>query len=177
MTLLHIPDWDLDWQDDYFFKEKLVLPAGTVITSEIHYDNSADNPDNPFSPPRRIKWGRESTDEMGSITLSVVPVDGTKDRKLRTAVAGKNASMVVDLLGELRSTTMLERLPRIIKHLDRNGDGDLQKSELPSRFGGRLFNRLDVDKNDILDASEIQTLKDWLKSLENRKKSSHAEAE
>ncbi|MEO0416946.1 MAG: cytochrome c, partial [Verrucomicrobiota bacterium] len=30
-TLLNIPEWDLDWQDDYFFKEKLILPAGTVL--------------------------------------------------------------------------------------------------------------------------------------------------
>ena len=29
-----------------------------------YFDNSADNPQNPSSPPKAIKWGEKSTDEM-----------------------------------------------------------------------------------------------------------------
>ncbi|HZZ78012.1 MAG TPA: cytochrome c [Gemmataceae bacterium] len=71
-TLLHIPDWDFGWQEQYQFKDFYTLPKGTKLHVRITYDNSAENPNNPTSPPRRVRWGKESTDEMGSITLQVV---------------------------------------------------------------------------------------------------------
>src|ERR1044071_650673 len=68
-TLLLIKDWDFAWQDRYFFKELVPLPAGTRLDAEIHWDNSTGNPHNPSSPPSRVSWGEESKDEMGSISL------------------------------------------------------------------------------------------------------------
>jgi hypothetical protein len=38
----------------------------------ITYDNSAANHRNPSSPPKRVTWGEQSTDEMGSVSLQVV---------------------------------------------------------------------------------------------------------
>jgi hypothetical protein len=72
-TLLLIKDWDFAWQDRYFFQDLVALPAGTRLDAEIHWDNSADNPRNPSKPPIRVTWGEESKDEMGSISLIVVP--------------------------------------------------------------------------------------------------------
>jgi hypothetical protein len=72
-TLLLINDWDFAWQDKYFFKQLVPLPAGTRLDAEIHWDNSADNPHNPSSPPVRVTWGEETKDEMGSISLIAVP--------------------------------------------------------------------------------------------------------
>jgi len=40
------------------------LPAGTRIEAECVYDNSADNPANPSKPPRVVRSGFETTDEM-----------------------------------------------------------------------------------------------------------------
>lgn len=168
-TLLHIPDWDLDWQDDYLFKEKLILPAGTVVKSEIHYDNTSENSDNPFSPPQRIKWGRESTDEMGSITLVVVPAEGSREGRLKAANAVKRAGVAVNLLGELRKSKVLDRLPQIVKRLDKNGDGDLQADELPRRLRRPLLKKLDEDNDGVLNPSELQTLKDWLQSMKDQR--------
>jgi hypothetical protein len=48
------------------------LPKGTVIDVELIYNNSADNPANPFDPPRRIRWGQQTTNEMGSIIIGCV---------------------------------------------------------------------------------------------------------
>lgn len=73
VTLLNIPDWDLNWQEEYRFKDMVSLPAGTTITSEITWDNSADDTDNPVVPPVRVRWGFESFDEMGSVDLLVIP--------------------------------------------------------------------------------------------------------
>ncbi|WP_010586734.1 hypothetical protein [Schlesneria paludicola] len=70
--LLTIPDWDFAWQGQYQFQEYVSLPKGTRLHSRITYDNSADNPRNPTDPPVRVRFGEESTDEMGSMTLFVV---------------------------------------------------------------------------------------------------------
>jgi mono/diheme cytochrome c family protein len=82
-TLLSISDWDFGWQEQYRFKEFVALPKGTKIHAKITYDNSADNPHNPTRPPRRVRWGRESTDEMGSITLLVVAAKESEFSKLQ----------------------------------------------------------------------------------------------
>ncbi|MGL4554008.1 MAG: hypothetical protein ACRC33_22840, partial [Gemmataceae bacterium] len=71
-TLLAISDWDFAWQEQYTFKEFEPLPRGTKLTVRITYDNSADNPRNPTVPPKRVRWGRESLDEMGSMSLQMV---------------------------------------------------------------------------------------------------------
>ena len=39
----------------------------------FHYDNSAHNPRNPSSPPRRVSSGNRSSDEMGHLWLQVLP--------------------------------------------------------------------------------------------------------
>jgi len=72
-TLLLIKDWDFAWQDRYYFQQPVALPSGTRLDTEIHWDNSAENPHNPSNPPVRVAWGEESKDEMGSITLIAVP--------------------------------------------------------------------------------------------------------
>lgn len=90
-TLLHIKDWDFAWQDRYFFQQLVALPKGTRLDAEIHWDNSADNPSNPSTPPVRVTWGEESKDEMGSISLIAVPheqsdhatLQGDLDRRRR----------------------------------------------------------------------------------------------
>lgn len=75
LVLLNIEDWDFAWQEQYRFTEPLPLPAGTRLHAQIRYDNSAANPRNPYSPPRRVTFGEESTDEMGSISLMAYPKD------------------------------------------------------------------------------------------------------
>jgi len=71
-TLLQIDDWDFAWQDQYPFENFVPLPKGTRLDGWITYDNSAENPRNPSNPPKRVTWGEQSTDEMGSVGLLVV---------------------------------------------------------------------------------------------------------
>lgn len=164
-VLLDIPEWDMDWQDTYYFAEPIVLTAGTVVKSVITYDNSADNPNNPTTPPVRVKWGRESTDEMGSITLSGVALDESDATRLNLSTKANRARIFTQLGQELRKQGVLERLPAIVKSLDANGDGLLQEAELPQRMRGALLMRLDEDGDKALNSSEIQSLKDWLSAL------------
>ncbi len=85
--LLWIQNWDFSWQDSYYFKAPLRLPKGTRLDVEIVYDNSTDNPRNPSTPPVRVRWGRESEDEMGSLTLLVTAPSAEDGRTLREAQA------------------------------------------------------------------------------------------
>jgi hypothetical protein len=83
--LLWIADWDFAWQDSYFFKTPIALPRGTRIDSEIVYDNSESNVRNPNSPPKRVKWGLGTLDEMGSMTLLATTSSRQDDGTLRRA--------------------------------------------------------------------------------------------
>ena len=78
-TLLYVPKWDFDWQLDYTFKEPKKVPAGTRVEYVAHFDNSADNPNNP-DPQAKITFGEATTDEMmiGFIHYSnTKPIDET----------------------------------------------------------------------------------------------------
>jgi peroxiredoxin len=68
-TLLAIDDWDYNWQETYFLKEPLKIKAGTRFDVEAYYDNSKDNPNNPFNPPRSISFGEQTTNEMCFVFL------------------------------------------------------------------------------------------------------------
>jgi hypothetical protein len=62
--LVDIPDWDFHWQRSYDFKSPIALPAGSRVDLSARYDNSSGNPQNPNSPPRDVRWGENTTDEM-----------------------------------------------------------------------------------------------------------------
>jgi hypothetical protein len=86
-TLVGITDWDFAWQGQYQFADYVDLPAGTRLDVTVTYDNSAANKRNPSDPPRRVTWGEQSTDEMGSISLQVVAASRGELPQLQAAVA------------------------------------------------------------------------------------------
>ncbi len=69
--LLLIEDWNFGAQVEYRFDEPVRLPAGSRVTMRYQYDNSAANPLNPNTPPRRVRFGLQSTDEMATVMLQV----------------------------------------------------------------------------------------------------------
>ena len=80
--LLWIQDWDFNWQDGYNYKEPVILPKGTRVDVRITYDNSASNPRNqPSNPPKKVWWGEQSTDEMGSISFGLIPLRREDERR------------------------------------------------------------------------------------------------
>ncbi len=64
IPLVYIDDWDFNWQMNYVLKEPLHLPKGSKIHIDAVYDNSADNPRNPNSPPQEVTFGEMTKDEM-----------------------------------------------------------------------------------------------------------------
>jgi peroxiredoxin len=62
--LVWIKDWDYRWQDSYRYREPVALPEGTRLDMVAYFDNSEGNPLNPSSPPKRVRFGEQTTDEM-----------------------------------------------------------------------------------------------------------------
>ena len=141
--LLEIRDWDFAWQEEYGYAEPVKLPAGTKLTGRVVWDNSEQNVNNPNHPPKPVRWGRESGDEMGSVTLMVVPDDpGELDalksayrQHIRDAASRSVANRLVGGDGDGQSGALLDRIK---KRFDRNGDGKLDAAE---REAARKFYR------------------------------------
>jgi tetratricopeptide (TPR) repeat protein len=76
--LIRIKRWNLNWQAVYRYVEPVFLPKGSVVAMKYTYDNSADNVSNPNHPPKRVRNGNRSSDEMGHLWLQVL-ARGTDD--------------------------------------------------------------------------------------------------
>jgi Flp pilus assembly protein TadD/mono/diheme cytochrome c family protein len=74
-SLIHIPQWNLNWQAVYRYVDPVLLPKGSVVSLRYVYDNSEDNPLNPNHPPARVVAGNRSSDEMCHLWLQVLPVN------------------------------------------------------------------------------------------------------
>lgn len=84
-TVVVIKEWDYNWQETYFFKEPLAVKAGTKFEVDARYDNSAKNPRNPFNPPRLVRIGEQTTDEMCFVFLGGTANDGGRIRPKMSA--------------------------------------------------------------------------------------------
>ncbi|AWM36395.1 Thiol-disulfide oxidoreductase ResA [Gemmata obscuriglobus] len=108
-SLYSIRDWDFNWQGTYFYKDYVRLPKGTVVTAELTWDNSANNPRNPSTPPVRVRWGEASYDEMGAITFRTLAANEDETGTLRNALLAHTRQTVLkaklggmDIEGELK---------------------------------------------------------------------------
>ncbi len=64
IDLVDVPRWDFHWQTEYIFKEPLKIPRKSVVRVRCAFDNSAENPNQPVKPPKRVTFGEQTTDEM-----------------------------------------------------------------------------------------------------------------
>jgi tetratricopeptide (TPR) repeat protein len=78
------------------------------------YDNSADNIRNPFDPPRRVRYGQEATDEMGSLWIQLLPANHDDYQALYRAMGLAAMEAMV-----ARYSKILEDNPQDVKaHLE-----------------------------------------------------------
>jgi Copper type II ascorbate-dependent monooxygenase, C-terminal domain len=73
VPLIKIDHWDFNWQMTYQFQKLLHIPKGSVILAEATYDNTTENPLNPFKPARDVTYGWNSTAEMMELVIYYVP--------------------------------------------------------------------------------------------------------
>jgi len=72
IPLVHIPEWNFDWQFTYLFEKETILPKGSVIYGEFGYNNTLQNLSNPYNPTKDIKYGWGTNDEMMNIVIDYV---------------------------------------------------------------------------------------------------------
>ena len=160
LKLFAINDWDFNWQGRYNYSEPVRLPKGTIVRTSLVYDNSDDNPRNPSSPPKLVRWGEASTDEMGSVGLAFVAVNASDLASYRgPAIFGGG-----DLVGRLGSGNQsgrpgLERLLMVFDILDINKNNKLEGDEIPDRVRP-FMGLLDRNGDGVLERGEIQNLRD-----------------
>lgn len=131
IVLLNIPDWDFNWQEVYAFEDYVDLPAGTKLVSKVTWDNSADNPNNPSDPPVRVRWGKESFNEMAAIDLFVFSNIEKDIKDLEEAYQKHSAKpWVKDLFSKERVSFAETVVEKGMKKADLDQDGTLSKKEI-----------------------------------------------
>jgi len=132
--MVWIKDWDFNWQGGYRYQSPLHLPKGTRVELAYTFDNSEKNPRNPSSPPQRVTFGEQTTDEMAVAFLTVLlpsPADvGSFQKEMRLSV-------LADILESGNLSQLRGRIPglngdraqQMMKMFDKNGDGKLDADE------------------------------------------------
>ncbi|MEO6903423.1 MAG: T9SS type A sorting domain-containing protein [Bacteroidia bacterium] len=64
IPIIHVPNWDFNWEGVYHHQRLLKIPEGYTIHSKHVYDNTTNNKKNPNSPPKYVGAGPKSSDEM-----------------------------------------------------------------------------------------------------------------
>ncbi|MDB6153424.1 MAG: hypothetical protein JWL90_1877 [Chthoniobacteraceae bacterium] len=146
--LLKMANWNFAWQEDYAFKQPVKLPAGTRLDALISWDNSDSNPYQFAHPPRTVRWGPTSADEMGTLTLTVMLNTAEEKKTLHTELKRTLTGQLIqrvfekdtDGLGTVRSQIggevsvpdpeQLARFHALTLGLDINKDGKLDHAEL-----------------------------------------------
>ena len=136
--LIWIRDWDFNWQGQYRYAAPVRLPKGTRLDMEYVYDNSADNPQNPSNPPKRVTWGEETNDEMAIAFLEFElpsPRDVPAFRLaalLQVLEPFLSAGGGIDDLPPGVGGANIERLRQAYRLFDVNKDGQLDDKERAS---------------------------------------------
>ena len=110
-----------------------------------------------------MRWGKESTDEMGSISFLCVakdPADHQKlassTRRLGTALAGGdgNSEGGAPVRGRIA-----EGIANYLEKLDKNKDGNITTAEVGAKGAqSRLFKRLDKNGDGTVSKAELDSL-------------------
>jgi len=73
--LIQIDDWDFNRQETYYLREPLRIAEGSTVHIEARFDNSSANPRNPSRPPRAVRWGEGTNDDMMILFLGLTRAD------------------------------------------------------------------------------------------------------
>ena len=160
-SLFYINDWDFNWQNNYFYQNPVRLPAGTKINGVVTFDNSENNPHNPSNPPRRVKWGLESSDEMGSVNFTAVPASEGDLNQFKDSVRNQfveEARKMADRRFSSQSGSRFRDGEASNRLRSRSENTSRKRSKLGGDWRSKLGSRLkglDKNKNGEIEANEI----------------------
>jgi len=131
-VLLDVPRYEFDWQNLYVLDPPRPMPEGTLLHTEAHFDNSADNPNNP-DPTKLVRWGEQTWNEMmiGYFDIAVP--------KAEAATAAEEDEKPPIPPG---GVVIPERLKPLFRRFDTDGDGRLSAAEIekmPTEVRERVY--------------------------------------
>lgn len=145
VPLIWIKDWDFNWQGAYQFERPIDLPKGSKIKVQAVYDNSAGNPKNPNNPPKVVRWGEQTTDEM---CLCGVQVFTDKLSELTQIASMRNHELAAGLEGGVpnQADTVKKQAAKALAQkkaaakqrkqgLKKSGGGEVAQADEPSAAG------------------------------------------
>lgn len=134
VPLIWIKDWDFNWQGSYRYASPVKLPKDTRLEMQYTYDNSAANPHNPSDPPREVKFGEQTTNEMGFAFVSLTLSSPDEVSEFRS---GTRAEFIADMLmggvdSEALGPQRAAQLTMLLNAFDKNHNGKLDPEERPA---------------------------------------------
>ena len=153
--LLHVPDYDFNWQHWYAFQQPIALDDVRSLNMSITFDNSAANPTNP-APDEYVTWGDQTWEEMAIAFFDIAsPVGKTrpKNKKRRKQIILPSDEEIA------RRKSKVEQLTQtFLSKMDKNGDGVVTRQETPQAFRRFGFRRMDFNRDGRIDADEVRSL-------------------
>ncbi len=147
-VLLHVPNYDFNWQHSYVFSEALELDSIDRLRFKASFDNSAANPFNP-DPSQWVSWGDQTWEEMAVAFLEVA-----EPLEPETTNATPETSQASSMSPE-REVRIQKFVDGFFADLDVNGDGVVTRNEAPIAVRNS-FSRFDHDSNDIATREELR---------------------
>jgi hypothetical protein len=147
-TLLSVPNYDFNWQHRYQLEQPLELEEVDSLAMHVGFDNSADNPTNP-DPHEYVTWGDQTWQEMAVAFFDIAQPRGKP--RVRKRPSDQNPQDVAKRQRQIDS-----EVKKFLSQMDRNGDGVVERNEVPSTFRRFGFRKFDHDRNGRLERSEIE---------------------
>src|SRR4030095_2084420 len=88
-------------------------------------DNSANNPAQPSKPPKSVRWGEQTTDEMAIVFYQVLIDPGVEDWFRQTIIGHRGRGAAATATPPKDSPAREGLMKRLLERFDKNNDGKL----------------------------------------------------
>ncbi len=148
IKLIRINEWDFHWQGQYNFNKLIKIPRGSKLYAKAVYDNTEANHHNPNSPPKDMRWGESTSEEMFLVYFSYIPYKaGDEDIELVTSIQENQAEKIrMNLFPNPAQTQVLiqvESVPQRVEVVDMLG----QVVSVPTWEQQRIGNTYQISSN------------------------------
>ena len=170
-TILHVPNYDFNWQHIYEFQQPLALKDMKAIEVEISFDNSEANPFNP-DPDQYVVWGDQTWEEMavGFFNVSILRQSETRKAESTENVAIQNKAAEKPVFSASTLARAKEYARQYFEKNDANNDGKLVADEV-QLISKRHFSNFDTNRDNIVTLEEVEaSARSAYHSLESRQK-------